>query len=187
MGVGAEGNTGLGTLFDALARANAERRARTRAVLAAAGLEDVLSEAGQRAGRLAEDLLQASRANRKLVENLVIEEVARAADRWGFVRSEELEELRREVDELRVSLVKATLDGKGGRSGEGTQQGTEVPGAAPPKPARKRAPARSAAKASRQQHPLGGVAPEAVAPEPTRATVPPAEDTTPLDESTRQP
>lgn len=155
MGVGAEQNYGLGNLLNELARANRERRARARAVLAAAGLEDVLSHAGERAGRLAEELLQASRANRELVENLIGEEVARAADRWGFVRSDELEELRREVDELRVALVKATLQGRG--------DAADTP---PPKRARKRAPGRSTTRATlTQQHPLGGVAPEAVAPE----------------------
>lgn len=164
MGVGAEQSHGLGQLAGGFARANAERRARARAVLAAAGLEDVLTRAGERASRLAEELLQASRANRELVETLVGEEIARAADRWGFVRSDELEELRREVDELRVELVKTKLQAE--NSSSDTAAPTPAASApAAPKPARKRAPRGTTAKAKpAQQHPLGGVTPEAVAP-----------------------
>lgn len=96
--------------FTELTRASRERaRARARTLLAAAGLEDAAAGAGERAGRLAEEILQASRANRVLVQHLIGEEVTRAADRWGFVRTEELEDLRRELDELRVALVKAHL------------------------------------------------------------------------------
>lgn len=164
MGVGAEPGRGLGHLVNEFAAANSARRARARAVLAAAGLDDVLSQAGEKASRLADELLQASRANRELFETLIGEEVARAADRWGFVRSEELEELRREVDQLRVALVKATLAADGDSSA-----GAASSAEAAPKPARRRAPARASKAKPPQQHPLGGVAPEAAAPEPAGA------------------
>lgn len=103
------GTPNYAELLTELTRASRERaRARARGLLAAAGLEDAAADAGERASRLADEVLQASRANRRLVHTLIGEEMARAADRWGFVRAEELADLRREIDELRVALIKAT-------------------------------------------------------------------------------
>jgi len=96
--------------LDLIAGLTRASRERARAVLAAAGLEEAALGAGERAAKVAEEILQAGRANRELVEGLVSEEVARVADRWGFVRSAELEELRREVDVLRVALVRTTVN-----------------------------------------------------------------------------
>ena len=89
-------------------------------------------EAGERLTKLAEEVGNASRANRELMENLVVAEVDKAATRLGFVRSEELQELRAEVAELRKS------------SGRRARR--------PAKPPGKRAPAKKAAmkKAARR-------------------------------------
>ncbi len=101
------GTPNYAELLTGLTRASRER---ARGLLAAAGLEDAAADAGERASRLAEEVLQASRANRRLVHTLIGEEMTRAADRWGFVRAEELDDLRREIDELRVALIKASGD-----------------------------------------------------------------------------
>lgn len=111
-------------LVDGLTR-NARERAVTtaRALLAQVGLEDVVVDAGERLAKLAEEIGNASRANRELLENLVVAEVDKAASRLGFVRAEELQALRDEVSELRA----------------------EVRSAAKARTATKRAPARKAA------------------------------------------
>jgi Poly(hydroxyalcanoate) granule associated protein (phasin) len=75
-----------------------------RLLLTQAGLEERAMDAGERLSKLVEEIWQASRANRELVENLIAAEVDRAAGRLGLVRSEELQELRAEVAELRESI-----------------------------------------------------------------------------------
>jgi hypothetical protein len=92
-----------------LARGVRERAASTtRALLTTTGLEDVAMDVGERLAKLAEEVWHASRANRELVENLIVAEVDKAAARLGFVRSDEFQELRAEVAELRESIrVKA--------------------------------------------------------------------------------
>ena len=59
----------------------------------------------ERVTKLAEEILQASRANRELLENLVVSEVERAAGRIGFARAEEVQALRDEIADLRASIV----------------------------------------------------------------------------------
>ena len=54
--------------------------------------------------KLAEEIGNASRANRELLENLIVAEVDKAASRLGFVRAEDLQELRAEVAELRAGV-----------------------------------------------------------------------------------
>jgi hypothetical protein len=76
----------------------------TRALLAQVGLEDVVVGTGERMAKLAAEIGDASRANRELLENLVVAEVDRAASRLGFVRSEDLQDLRAEVAELRAEV-----------------------------------------------------------------------------------
>ena len=76
----------------------------TRALLAQVGLEEVVVDAGERMARLAEEIGNASRANRELLENLIVAEVDRAASRLGFVRAEDLQDLRAEVAELRAEV-----------------------------------------------------------------------------------
>lgn len=75
-----------------------------RAVLAQVGLEDVVVDTGERVAKLAEEIGHASRANKELVENLLVAEVDKAASRLGFVRAEDLQELRDEVAQLRAEV-----------------------------------------------------------------------------------
>ena len=116
-------------LIGGLSRSVRERAtSTTRALLTSTGLEEKAMDAGDRLVKLAEEVWHASRANRELVENLMVAEVSKVAARLGFVRSEEFEELRAEVAALRESI-----------------QATPQPAKSPPKSPRKRAPARKAA------------------------------------------
>ena len=106
-------------LVGGLTRSVSERAvSMARALLAQAGLEDVAMDAGERLTKLAEEVGHASRANRELVETLIAAEVGRAVARLGFVRSEELQQLRAEVAELRES-VRATPTAGGARKSPG--------------------------------------------------------------------
>jgi BMFP domain-containing protein YqiC len=116
-------------LLDGLGRSARERAASTvRSLLSQAGMEDFAMDIAERLGKLAEEIWQASRANRELLEKLIAAEADKAAARLGFVRSEEFEELRAEVAELRERM-----------------RATPQPAATAPKSAGKRAPARKAA------------------------------------------
>ena len=116
-------------LVSGLGRTARDRAAgTTRALLTRAGLEDFAMDVAERLTKLAEEIWQASRANRELVEKLIMAEVDKAAARLGFVRAEEFEELRAEVAELRESL-----------------RATPQPAATARKSASKPAPARKAA------------------------------------------
>ena len=75
-----------------------------KSLLAQTGLNDVASDAGERATKLAEELLAASRANRALLEKLIKAEVDKAGVRLGFVRAEDLDVLRAEIAELRRTV-----------------------------------------------------------------------------------
>jgi hypothetical protein len=99
-----------------------------RDLLVRAGMEEVAVDAWERLTKLAEEVGQAGRANRELLENLVVAEVDKMAARLGFARSEELQELRAEVAELRKEL-----------------RATAQPAGAVRKPASKRGPAKKAA------------------------------------------
>jgi hypothetical protein len=100
-------------VVDGLARSLRQRAVTsTRVLLAQVGLEDVVVETGERLAKLAEEIGNASRANRELLENLVVAEADRAASRLGFVRSEELQELRAEVAELRAEVRAAAAAAK---------------------------------------------------------------------------
>ena len=85
-------------------------------------------DAAERVTKLAEEIWHASRANRELLEKLIVAEVDKAAARLGFVRSAEFEELRAEVAGLRESI-----------------QAAPQPAGEARKSAGKRAPARKAA------------------------------------------
>ena len=61
-------------------------------------------DAWERLTRLGEEVERAARANRDLLENLILAEVDKAAARLGLVRSAELQELRAEMAELRQSI-----------------------------------------------------------------------------------
>jgi hypothetical protein len=94
-------------LVNGLTRAARERaRTTARGLLAQVGLEGVADDAERRVGKLTEEVLSASRANRELVENLVAGEVTKAASRWGFVRNDDLDEVREEIAELRSQLAR---------------------------------------------------------------------------------
>ncbi len=92
-------------LVNGLSRATRERaRSAAHGLLAQAGLEDVANDAERRVAKLTEEILGASRANRELLENLVASEVTKVASRLGFVRSDDLDEVREEIAELRAQL-----------------------------------------------------------------------------------
>jgi len=88
-----------------LTRNVGERAASTTwALLGRVGLEDVVVDTGEWIAKLAEEIGNASRANRELLENLIVAEVDRAATRLGFVRAEDLQELRAEIADLRAEV-----------------------------------------------------------------------------------
>lgn len=98
-------------LVNGLSRATREKAwSAAHGLLAQAGLEGVANDAEQRVAKLSEEILAASRANRELLENLVAAEVGKAVGRLGFIRSEDLDEVREEIAELRVQLVRAQAD-----------------------------------------------------------------------------
>ena len=82
----------------------AKASATARALFKQAGLEDVAVEASERVTKLAEEIMNASRINRELLQHFVTAEVDKAAGRLGFARAEELEALRAEVASLRSQL-----------------------------------------------------------------------------------
>lgn len=87
----------------------AKAAATARAMLKQAGLEDVATEASERVTKLAEEIMNASRTNRELLQHFVTTEVDKAAARLGFARAEELEALRDEIASLRSELNEAML------------------------------------------------------------------------------
>ena len=96
-------------LVAGLTRTTRDRaQATARVLLAQAGLTDVAHDAGERVSKLAEEIVNAGRANRELMENLIGAEVDKAATRLGFARAEEVQELREEIAELRGRLNEAT-------------------------------------------------------------------------------
>jgi hypothetical protein len=86
----------------------AKASATARAMLKQAGLEDVATETSERVAKLAEEIMNASRANRELLQHYVNSEVDKAAARLGFARADEVEALRDEVARLRAQLTEAT-------------------------------------------------------------------------------
>ena len=105
------------SLVNGLTRATRERAAAAaRGLLATAGLEGVADDAEKRVGKLTEEILGASRANRELLENLVAGEVTKVATRLGFVRSDDLDEVREEIAELRAQLARDHATAGAGQS-----------------------------------------------------------------------
>ena len=86
----------------------ARAAATARAVLKQTGLEDAATEASERVTKLAEEIMNASRTNRELLQHFVATEVDKAAVRLGFARSEDLEALRAEIASLRRQVSEAT-------------------------------------------------------------------------------
>jgi polyhydroxyalkanoate synthesis regulator phasin len=87
----------------------AKAAATARAMVKQAGLEDVATEASERVTKLAEEIMNASRTNRELLQHFVTTEVDKAAARLGFARAEEVEALREEIASLRTQLNEATV------------------------------------------------------------------------------
>jgi polyhydroxyalkanoate synthesis regulator phasin len=87
----------------------AKAAATARAMVKQAGLEDVATEASERVTKLAEEIMNASRTNRELLQHFVTTEVDKAAARLGFARAEEVEALREEIASLRTQLNDATM------------------------------------------------------------------------------
>jgi len=81
--------------------------ATARALLKQAGLEDVATEASERAAKLAEEIMNASRTNRELMQHYVTAEVDKAAARLGVARADDVQALRDEVASLRAQLDEA--------------------------------------------------------------------------------
>ena len=99
----------------------------------------------ERFTKLAEEILQASKANRELVENLFVAEVERAAGRLGFARAEEVQALRDEIADLRASIVALQAPAAATaaqRSAASTKNAASAPAAT--KTAAKKAPAKKA-------------------------------------------
>lgn len=82
--------------------------ATARAMMKQAGLEDVATETSERVTKLAEEIMNASRANRELLQHFVNAEVDKAAARLGFARADEVEVLRDEIAQLRAQVDEAT-------------------------------------------------------------------------------
>jgi polyhydroxyalkanoate synthesis regulator phasin len=82
----------------------AKAGATTRALLRQAGLENVATETGERATKLAEEIMNASRANRELLQHFVAAEVDKVASRLGFARVAEVQALRDEIVGLRAQI-----------------------------------------------------------------------------------
>jgi polyhydroxyalkanoate synthesis regulator phasin len=91
----------------------ARARAAAKTMLAQAGLDGVAADAGERVGKLAEEIMNAGRANRELLEKVVAGEVEKVAARLGFARASELESLRQEVAELRRAVADQQAAGDG--------------------------------------------------------------------------
>ena len=85
----------------------AKAAATARALLKQAGLEDVATETSERVAKLAEEIMNASRTNRELLQHFVTSEVDKAAARLGFARADEVQALRDEVAGLRAQLNQA--------------------------------------------------------------------------------
>jgi polyhydroxyalkanoate synthesis regulator phasin len=81
--------------------------ATAQALLKQAGLEEVAAEASERVAKLAEEIINAGRTNRELMQHYVTAEVAKAAARLGFARADEVQALRDEVASLRAQLDEA--------------------------------------------------------------------------------
>lgn len=86
----------------------AKAAATARAMMKQAGLEDVANETSERVTKLAEEIMNASRANRELLQHFVNAEVDKTAARLGFARADEVEALRDEIAQLRAQVKEAT-------------------------------------------------------------------------------
>jgi polyhydroxyalkanoate synthesis regulator phasin len=121
----------------------ARAAATARAVLKQTGLEDAATEASERVTKLAEEIMNASRTNRELLQHFVAAEVDKAAVRLGFARTEDLEALRDEIASLRRQVSEATARAGRAAATQKTAQKTSTQKAAATK---KSATAKSAGR-----------------------------------------
>jgi polyhydroxyalkanoate synthesis regulator phasin len=129
----------------------AKAAATARALLKQAGLEDVAAETSERVTKLAEEIMNASRANRELLQHYVTTEVDKAAARLGFARAEEVQALRDEIESLRSELTET--------------KASTAKSAPAKKAATKRAPAK---KAAAKMTPTKKTATKSAGPKPPR-------------------
>ena len=90
----------------------AKAAATARALLKQAGLEDVATETSERVTKLAEEIMNASRTNRELLQHFVTAEVDKTAARLGFARADEVQALRDEIAGLRAQLTRRCAYGE---------------------------------------------------------------------------
>lgn len=96
---------------DDLTRGSRERAARAaQNLLATAGLEGWASDTTEKVARLADEVGQASRANRELFEQVVAAEVGRAAGRLGLVPQGALQDAVDQVAALQAELHASRRD-----------------------------------------------------------------------------
>jgi polyhydroxyalkanoate synthesis regulator phasin len=86
----------------------ARASATARALLKQAGLEDVAAEASERVNKLAEEIMNAGRTNRELLQHFVTAEVDKAVARLGLARAEDVKSLQDEIAALRAQLTEAS-------------------------------------------------------------------------------
>ena len=82
----------------------ARAAAAAHGLLAQAGLDDAATDAQDRISKLADDIVNASRANREMLQNLISAEVEKAATKLGFARGEQVEDLEAQIVELRLRV-----------------------------------------------------------------------------------
>lgn len=125
----------------------AKAAATARALLKQAGLEDVATETSERVTKLAEEIMNASRTNRELLQHFVTSEVDKAAARLGFARADEVQALREEVAGLRAELNQATRTAKKASAKKATAA-TKPTNKATTRPPGRKPPRKAAASAS---------------------------------------
>lgn len=126
----------------------AKAAATARAMLKQAGLEDVATETSERVTKLAEEIMNASRTNRELLQHFVTSEVDKAAARLGFARADEVQALREEVAGLRAQLNQAMTRTAKKASAKKAAAATKPTNKATTRPPGRKPPRKTAASAS---------------------------------------
>jgi polyhydroxyalkanoate synthesis regulator phasin len=138
----------------------AKAAATARALLKQAGLDDVATETSERVTKLAEEIMNASRTNRELLQHFVTSEVDKASARFGFARADEVQALRDEVAGLRAQLNEAMTRTKKkapAKKAAATMKPTNKATTRPPgqKPPRKAAASAESAESAESASPPG--------------------------------
>jgi polyhydroxyalkanoate synthesis regulator phasin len=126
----------------------AKAAATARVMLKQAGLEDVATETSERVTKLAEEIMNASRTNRELLQHFVTSEVDKAAARLGFARADEVQALREEVAGLRAQLNQAMTRTAKKASAKKAAAATKPTNKATTRPPGRKPPRKTAASAS---------------------------------------